>query len=153
MQFGFMPDRGRICALFISITLQGAYHAKGEKLYFLCLVDMEKAFDSVLKKVMEWPMKKIGMPEILAMQVMSLYEGAVTRVRVDSGFLEEFEVKLGIYQGSVLSPFFFPVVIDVVSEVARDGALSELLFADDLVLMSQTIEGLENKFLKWMKAF
>ena len=32
-------------------------------------------------------------------------------------------------------------------------ALSELLYADDLVLMSETIEGLGNKFLKWKKAF
>ena len=35
---------------------------------------------------------------------MSLYEG------VDSEFLEEFEVKVEMYQGSVLSPFFALVV-------------------------------------------
>ena len=32
------------------------------------------------------------------------------------------------------------------------GALSELQYADDLVLMSETIEGLMNKFLKWKGA-
>ena len=31
--------------------------------------------------------------------------------------------------------------------------LSELLYADDLVLTSVTIEGLSNKFLKWKEAF
>ena len=36
---------------------------------------------------------------------MSLYEGARTRVRVDSDLSEEFEVKVGMHQGSVLSPF------------------------------------------------
>ena len=41
---------------------------------------------------------------------------------------------------SVLSPFLFVVVVDVVTEFAREGALSELLYADDLVLMSETIE-------------
>ena len=46
--------------------------------------------------------------------VMSLYEGAKTRVRVDSELSEEFEVKVGMHQGSVLSPFLFAVVIDVV---------------------------------------
>ena len=30
--------------------------------------------------------------------------------------------------------------------------LSELLYADDLVLMSETMEGPGNKFLKWMEA-
>ena len=31
--------------------------------------------------------------------------------------------------------------------------LSEVLYADDLVLMSETIEGLWNKYLKWKEAF
>ena len=35
----------------------------------------------------------------------------------------------------------FAVVVDVVTEFAREGVLSELLYADDLVLMSETIEG------------
>ena len=43
----------------------------------------------------------------------------------------------------------FTVMVNVVIELARDGSLSELLYADDLVLMSETIEGLRNKFLKW----
>ena len=33
------------------------------------------------------------------------------------------------------------------------GELSELLYADRLVLMSETIEGVKNKFLKWKEAF
>ena len=36
---------------------------------------------------------------------MSLYEGAKTRVRVDFELSEEFEVKVGMHQGPVLSPF------------------------------------------------
>ena len=50
--------------------------------------------------------------------------------------LELFEVKLGMHQGSVLSPFLFALVVDVVTELANDSILSELLYADDLVLMS-----------------
>ena len=53
----------------------------------------------------------------------------------------------------MLSPFLFTVVIDVVTELAREGALSGLLYANDLVLMSETIEGLRNKFLTWKEAF
>ena len=34
-----------------------------------------------------------------------------------------------------------------------ESALSELLYADDIVLMSETIEGLRNKFIKWKEAF
>ena len=34
-----------------------------------------------------------------------------------------------------------------------EGALSELLYADDLVLMSEIIVGLRNMFLEWKEAF
>ena len=83
---------------------------------------------------------------------MSLYEGRKTRVRVDSVLsVEEFEVEVGMHQGSVLSPFF-AVVVDVVTEFMKEGVISELLYADDLVLMSDTIKGLRSKFMKWKKA-
>ena len=36
-----------------------------------------------------------------------------------------------MYQGSMLSPFLLAVMVDVVIEFARDGALSELLYADE----------------------
>ena len=54
-----------------------------------------------------------------------------------------------MHQGSLL----FAVVVDVVTEFAGEGALSELLYADDLVLMSETIQGLRNKFIKWKEAY
>ena len=34
-------------------------------------------------------------------------------------------------QGSVLSPFLFAVMVDVVTKLAREGVLSELLYADN----------------------
>ena len=40
-----------------------------------------------------------------------------------------------------------------VTEIDSEGALSELLYADDLILMSETIDGLRSKFLKWKEAF
>ena len=45
------------------------------------------------------------------------------RVRVDYELSEEFEFKVGMHQGSVLSAFCFAVVIDVVTVFAREGAL------------------------------
>ena len=40
----------------------------------------------------------------------------------------------------MLSPFPYAVVVDVVTEFARDGAQIELLHADVLVLMSEASE-------------
>ena len=40
----------------------------------------------------------------------------------------------------VLSPFLLVVVEDVVTDFAREDVLSELLYADDLILMNEIIE-------------
>ena len=42
-----------------------------------------------------------------------------------------------MHQRSVLSPFRFAVVVDIVAELGRDDMLSELLYVDDLHLMSE----------------
>ena len=45
------------------------------------------------------------------------------------------------------------MLVGVATELSREGVLSEMLYADDLVLMGETIEGLWNKFRKWMVVF
>ena len=72
------------------------------------------------------------MDEWLIRTVMALYTEACTVVRTDAGLSESFEVKVGLHQGSVLSPLLFATVMDVVSSEARSGLPSELLYADDL---------------------
>ena len=113
---------------------------------------MEKAFDRVPRKVMEWAMRKKGLSEVIVRAVMSLYDGAKTRVRVGSAYSEEFEVNVGVHQGSVLSPLLFAIVVDVVTENARRGAVNELLYADDLVIMSEDMEDLKERFWNWKNA-
>ena len=51
----------------------------------MCFVDLEKAFDSVLRKVLEWLMRKRGIPEAMVRAVMNLYEGAKRRVSLRVG--------------------------------------------------------------------
>ena len=85
----------------------------------MCFVDLEKAFDRVPRKVLELALRMKGIPEVLVRIVMCLYEGAKTRVRVESELSEEFEAKFGMHQGSVLTPFLFAVVVDVVTEFER----------------------------------
>ena len=151
LQFGFMPERGTIDDVFLLRRMQEVYHARGKMLH-MCFVALEDAFDSVSRKVLEWALRKKEILYVLVRSVMSLYDRAKTWVRVDSELLEEFEAKVRMHQCSVLSHFIFAVVVDVVTEFARDGALSKLLYADVLVLMSETIMGLRNKVLEWKEA-
>ena len=101
-----MPERGTIDAVFILRRMQEEYHAEGKKLY-MCFVDLEKAFDIIPRKMFEWAMRKKEIPEVLVRSVMSLYEEVKTRVIVDSVLPDEFEVNMGMHQGSLLSPFLF----------------------------------------------
>ena len=48
----------------------------------------------------------------------------------------------------MLTPFISAVVVDAVTELVKVGVLSELLYADDSVLIRETIERLRNKFIK-----
>ena len=66
---------------------------------------------------------------------------------------EEFWVQVDLHQGSVLSPLLFALAVDVFSENAREGLMNEILYVDDLVLMSASIGNLKEKFLKWKGAF
>ena len=73
------------------------------------------------------------MDEWLIRTVVALYTEACTIVRTYARLSESFEVKLGVYQGSILSPLLFSAVMDVVSDETRSGLPSELLYAEDLV--------------------
>ena len=57
MQFGFLPEKVTIDAVFILRRMQEEYHATGNKLY-MCFVDREKAIDRVPRKVLEWALRK-----------------------------------------------------------------------------------------------
>ena len=58
-------------------------------------------------------------------------------------------MKVGLHQGSVLSPLLFAAVIDVVSSEAISDLPSKLLYADDLVPMAPTMEQLGRRVAEW----
>ena len=57
-----------------------------------------------------------------------------------------------MHQGSVLSPLIFAIVVDVVTEHAREGLLNEMFFVDDLVLMTESLGNLRERFQRWKSA-
>ena len=141
MQFGFMPGKRTTDAIFIMRQVQEKHQAKKKKLYY-AFVDLEKAFDRVPREVLKWALRKLGVDEWLMRTVMALYTEDCTVVRTDAGLSESFEVKVGFHQGSVQSTLLFAAVMDVVYRETRSGLPSELLYADDLVIMAPTMEQL-----------
>ena len=78
-QFGFIPGEVTTDTSFLIQRLQEERRVKDKRMY-MCFVDLEKAFDRVPRRVMEWAMRKKGLPEILVKVVMNLYKGAETKV-------------------------------------------------------------------------
>ena len=66
---------------------------------------------------------------------------------------EKFLMQVGVHQGSVLSPLLFAIAVDVIWENAREELINKILYEDDLVLMSESIENLKENIFKGTKGF
>ena len=67
-----------------------------------------------------------------------MYEGTERVVRCAVGTTESFKVKVGLHQGSVLSPFLFAVIMDRLTDKVRKEPPWTMLFADDIVICEET---------------
>ena len=100
MQFGFIPGKGSMDAIFIARQLQERYLEKKKKLSFAS-VDLEKAFDLVPREVVKWVMRKLGVDEWSIRAVMTMYRNSKSLIRVNNTLWDKFDVKIGVHQGSV----------------------------------------------------
>ena len=141
MQHEFMPGRGTVDAAFVLMRLTEKFRAKNKKLFFI-FVDLEKAFDWVPTEVVWFALRQKG---------LSLYKGCKIAVSVDGELSSQFSVKVGVYQGSALSPLLFIMIMDVVTDV-RNGSLMELLYANDLVLSGESLNEVMDKYERWKNA-
>ena len=148
MQFGFMAGKGTTDAIFIVRQLEEKYLAKKKQLW-LAFVDLEKAFDRVPRDVVWWALRSLGVDEWIVSVIKSMYENATTSVKVNGRESKAFSVKVGVHQGSVLSPLLFIIVLEALSREFREGLPLELLYADDLVLAAETEGLLVEKIMKW----
>ena len=121
---------GKSCtdAIFGFRRLQEKYCEKKRKLYHIFL-DSEKAFDRVPRKAIEWALRRQRIPEPLIRLVICLYTNSKTKVSVADGTSELFDIKVGVHQGSTLSPLLFVLVIEEVSKMVRRVGVWEMLYA------------------------
>lgn len=148
MQFGFVQGRGTSDAIFISRQLQEKHLTANKPLYF-AFIDLEKAFDRVPRTVLWWALRSLGVEEWAIRVIQSMYANARSRVRVNGQYSEEFGVSVGVHQGSVLSPLLFILVLEALSRDFRTGLPWELLYADDLVLIADSLEECVSKLKAW----
>ena len=148
MQFGFMAGKGTTDAIFVVRQLQEKYLAKKKDLW-MAFVDLEKAFDRVPREVVWWALRSLGVDEWLVSVIQAMYADTSTMVKLNGKVSKGFNVKVGVHQGSVLSPLLFIIVLEALSRKFRGGLPMELLYADDLVILADSEELLIEKLKKW----
>ena len=141
---------GHICALYEIITRR----VLAEKTCYVAFVDFEKAYDSV---PIEGVLRKAFLAGVQGKCLdflRALYANAGVRVRTGFGLSEVIKVSRGLRQGCNLSPLLFDIYInDILNGCESLGVRliglnnhsreAGLLFADDLVLISNTRTSLQ----------
>ncbi|KAK3521007.1 hypothetical protein QTP86_015761, partial [Hemibagrus guttatus] len=104
---------------------------------------LEKAYDRVPREELWYCMRKSGVAEKYVFRLCR------TVVRCAVGQTEKFNVEVGLHQGSALSPFLFAIVMDQLSEEVRQESPWTMMFADDIVICSESREQVEENLERW----
>ena len=126
------------------------------KLY-VAFVDYSKCFDIVNKHALFNVLEKNGITGSILECIKSIYENVFACIKNHDEFSEFFECPIGLKQGCMLSPRLFTIFISEVSRVINSTCSSgiqflsnlaiihHLFFADDIILVSDTAQGLQQK--------
>ncbi|MCJ8742856.1 hypothetical protein PDJAM_G00086950 [Pangasius djambal] len=124
-------------------------YREGQRELQCVFVDLEKAYDRVPREELWCCMRKSGVAEKYVRVVQDMYERSRTVVRCAVGQTEEFKVEVGLHQGSALSPFLVAMVMDQLSEEVRQESPYTKMFADDIVICSESREQVEENLERW----
>ena len=150
-QYGFMPGKSTTDAIFAVRMLIEKYR-EGQKELHCVFVDLEKAYDRVPRDELWHCMRKSQVNEEYVRAVQDMYENSQTAVRCAVGMTEWFEVKVGLHQGSALSPFLFAMLMDRLTDEVRQVSPWNMMFADDIVICGETKEEVEENLERWRYA-
>ena len=150
-QAGFTKNRSTIDqASVLLFTLQAR---KTKKLPTFCLfIDLQKAYDRTPTMGILKCLYDNGITGKTFNLIRNWYKDNLNSVRTEYGQTYTFAQQIGLKQGSVLSPFIFNLYIsNLANEIEKsnigmyinDIYIGILLYADDLVLIADSIEELQ----------
>jgi len=156
-QAGFRKGRSTVDHIFTLYAVVEKQLLSKRKLY-AAFVDFRKAYDSVNRSLLWVAIHEAGVKGKMFDMLRNMYSKVSACVRCNAGSTTEyFECLQGLKQGCVASPILFSLFINSLArEVLSRGRhgislsphqveLFVLLFADDLLLLSDTVVGLQNQ--------
>ena len=157
VQIGFTKNARTSDHMFVMKSLiDKCINVNGGKLYS-CFVDFRKAFDSVIHPGLQVKLKELNINGKFYDILSSLYNKSSVCVRLGEHRTDLFPSKVGVRQGDVLSPNLFKIFINDLPSYLNDSLdpvfindlpLNCLMYADDIVLLSTTPAGLQDKLNK-----
>ncbi|EYC40921.1 hypothetical protein Y032_0589g367 [Ancylostoma ceylanicum] len=146
-QFGFVPERSTIDAIFIARHVQEKYRERNKPCH-IAFLDLEKHMTGC--RAVIWDvMRERGIPEYMVKTVQVMYEGTTAKVRTSLGTTSKFDITVGVPQGSALSPFLFIMTLDTVVKHLLESPPCTLLYADDVALIADSGTELQVKIQRW----
>ena len=125
---------------------------KGKKL-FTCFIDFQKAFDSVWHDGLFRKLENKGINGNFLNLIKNIYNSTKCAVKINNKTTNFFKYERGVQQGNPLSPLLFNLFINDIFEATKNDhsmltldevrKFNTLMYADDLILMSTTKEGLQ----------
>lgn len=154
-QYSYRPGRGTTDLIFaLRMLVEKAWEWNVEE--HMVFLDLKKAFDRVprnkLWRVLEDP--RYGVPGHLIRAIRGLYQRTESAVISDYRDSQWFEITSGVRQGSVLSPLLFIIYMDNIMKniIEADGyATSTFAYADDVALISDSVEILQGTVNRWFE--
>ena len=151
-QAGFKTNSRTTDNIFILCAIIDKQRCLSKPLY-TCFVDFTKAFDYIDRTALYYKLLNRGIDGNLLNIIKSMFSKAECRVKWDSRISDILKSEFGVLQGGMLSPKLFTEFLQDISAsfdqdqgIAVDTLLMVyLLFADDLVLFSESAEGLQKQ--------
>ncbi|KAL0879367.1 hypothetical protein ABMA27_003133 [Loxostege sticticalis] len=119
---------------------------------WMVFIDLEKAFDRVPRPLIWQALRAHNIPEYFVKLIQDTYSDARTAVRSPAGLSESFDVKVGVHQGSALSPLLFNIVMNYLTATIQKPVPWNMLYADDVVLLSDSKQDIQENLEQWRRA-
>ena len=152
-QAGFRKDRSTIHQILTLRLLAEKAKRQGKKIHN-CLIDFQKAFDTIKHKIIWAVLKSYGVNTKMVTLLQKIYEKSQTAVRIGEDTGEWFRADVGTRQGDPLSPLLFITYLERVMDQVRQNTsgikisgilINNLRFADDINLIDEDVSSLQRQ--------